>query len=102
MNGFDQHLLPEAKTAPLFALLALIACILWAVPIGFLSAIAFALVFSFVKRQVTLTGMRKADAYATNVEQLRLELRHLNSKLWMITILQYVVWLLFWIGTKKA
>jgi hypothetical protein len=102
MNGMDHHLVPEAKTAPMFAVLALIVCGLWVFTVGVWSVIPFALGFSLVKRQVTLTGMRNADMYASDIDQLRLELRHLNSKLWMITTLQYVVWLLFWLATKKG
>ena len=102
MNRLDHHLAPEAKSAPTFAALALIVCALWVFTVGFWSMIPFALGFSFVKRHVTLTGMRNAEVYASDMDQLRVELRHLNSKLWMITTLQYVVWLLFWLAMKKG
>ncbi|SRR6266480_3824493 len=81
MNALDPHLLPEAKTAPMFAALAVIVCILWMFTIGFWSVIPFALGFSFVKRRVTLTGKRNAEIYVSDIDQLRVELRHLNSKL---------------------
>ena len=96
----DSNVPPEANKAFLFMALALIVNVLWISTVGFWSVIGFSLIFSFWKRHVTLTAMRNAEMQAMDYEGLRIELRHLASKLWMITILQYVVWFVFWKSTK--
>jgi hypothetical protein len=93
---------PEANSAFLFMALALVVNVLWIFTVGFWSVIGFCLIFSFWKRQVTLTGMRNAERQSLDYEGLRVELRHLSSKLWMITVIQYIVWFVFWQSTKHT
>ena len=101
MNDFKSTF-PEARMAPVWLILGLVVCILWAVTIGIWSMIAFGFIFSLWKRSVIIAGMKNADQFADSIERSRLELRHLNSKLGFITALQYGTWLLFWVVLREG
>lgn len=92
---------PEACHAFLFAALAIIVNVSWIFTVGFWSAIGFSLVFSFWKKHVTFASMQHSEMNVTNYEELRTELRKLSSKLWTITLIQYVVWIYVWQTIKK-
>ena len=89
-----QQLPPEAHLRPLFTFAAFALWILWIYLIGFWSSLTYVFGFSLWKRQVTLQSFSNSQFHDQDLEQFRTELRHLNSKLTMITIVQFLVLLL--------